>query len=220
MAKMKGLCRNEECEMCDKIQEAEKSNFVCEKCGHKLIPFGDKQQGSGWMKEHGRLVAIIIAAVVVIAGGIFGGMTLFSDKGDGATPPEPPLVEQNDSVKVDSTAVADTLKTSEKVADTDKQVEEPTETKPVRVTTPRTTAPQPKNGYGKVDLGYGIYEGDLKDGQPHGHGIITYSRRHQIVSSKDFMANPGDRFEGDFREGRISSIGYWYHDGEQTAIKP
>ena len=50
------------------------------------------------MKEHGRLVAIIIAAVVVIAGGIFGGMTLFSDKGDESTPPEPPLVEQNDSV--------------------------------------------------------------------------------------------------------------------------
>lgn len=40
MAKIKGLCRNEDCELCDQIQEAEKSNFVCEKCGKELIPFG------------------------------------------------------------------------------------------------------------------------------------------------------------------------------------
>lgn len=71
-----------------------------------------------------------------------------------------------------------------------------------------------------INLGYGIYKGDTKNGQPHGHGIITYTRQHKIVSSKDFIAYPGDRFEGDFREGRIESIGYWYHDGQQTAIKP
>ena len=81
-------------------------------------------------------------------------------------------------------------------------------------------APQPQNGYGHIDLGYGTYVGDLKDGQPHGHGTITYTQTHRIVSSKDFMAQPGDRFEGDFREGKICSIGYWYHNGEQTAIKP
>lgn len=45
MAKIKGLCRNEDCELCDQIQEAEKSNFVCERCGKELIPFGSVPTG-------------------------------------------------------------------------------------------------------------------------------------------------------------------------------
>lgn len=74
---------------------------------------------------------------------------------------------------------------------------------------------------GTINLGYGRYKGDIKNGQPHGHGTITYTRSHQIVSSKDFIANPGDKFEGEFRDGRISGgIGYWYHNGDITAIKP
>lgn len=78
----------------------------------------------------------------------------------------------------------------------------------------------PLNGHGRVDLEYGIYVGDLKNGKPHGHGIITYKTNHKIVDSKDFVAQPGDEFEGDFRDGRISSLGYWKHNGNQTAIKP
>lgn len=78
----------------------------------------------------------------------------------------------------------------------------------------------PRDGHGKVDLGYGIYVGDLKNGKPHGHGTITYKTARKIVDSKDFVAQPGDEFEGDFRNGRISSLGYWKHNGNQTAVKP
>lgn len=78
----------------------------------------------------------------------------------------------------------------------------------------------PLDGHGKVDLGYGIYVGDLKNGKPHGHGVITYKTTRKIVDSKDFVAQPGDEFEGDFRDGRISSLGYWKHNGNQTAVKP
>lgn len=78
----------------------------------------------------------------------------------------------------------------------------------------------PVNGHGKIDLGYGIYVGDLKNGKPHGHGVITYKTARKIVDSKDFVAQPGDEFEGDFRNGRISSLGYWKHNGNQTAVKP
>ena len=61
----------------------------------------------------------------------------------------------------------------------------------------------------------------LKNGVPHGHGVIKYTQKHKIVSSKDFVANPGDEFEADFRDGRVSgNIGYWSHDGNKTAIKP
>lgn len=220
MAKMKGLCRNEECELCDQIQEAEKSNFVCEKCGKPLIPFGGGNTGGGWMKQHGKQLAIGIIALAVIGGGIWGGMAL-SSGGDEATAPEVP--EQTlpvDTVKADSVAVESTAAVEEKQTEAEPQPAPQAEEKRHAQQAERPAAEQPKNGKGTVDLGYGTYTGDLKNGQPHGYGTITYRQRHRIVSSKDFYANPGDRFEGDFRDGRISGIGYWHHDGEQTAIKP
>ena len=72
-----------------------------------------------------------------------------------------------------------------------------------------------------INLGYGYYKGETRNGKPHGHGTITYTRSHRIVASKDFVASPGDKFEGDFRDGMVSGgIGYWYHNGDITGIKP
>lgn len=74
---------------------------------------------------------------------------------------------------------------------------------------------------GGINLGYGIYRGESRNGQPHGHGTITYTRSHRIVASKDFVANPGDKFEGEFRDGMVSGgMGYWYHNGDITGVKP
>ena len=220
MAKKKGICRNEECEMCDPslIQEADEFNFVCEKCGQELFPVGDGTTGpggDGWKKW-----AIIGAAVVVLGGGgaffALSGGDEAPKKEAKATMPKPP-VQKPDTVKPEK---------PEPVAPTPEGGKEASsqETKPAtsQPTTSTSIAPKPvKNGSGSVNLGYGKYVGDLKDGKPHGHGTITYTKSHQIVSSKDFVANPGDKFEGEFRDGRISGgIGYWYHDGDITAIKP
>lgn len=219
MAKKKGICRNEECEMCDPslIQEADEFNFVCEKCGLELFPIGGDigPGGDGWKKW-----AIIGAAVVVLGGGgaffALSGGDEAPKKEAKATMPKPP-VQKPDTVKPEK---------PEPVAPTPEGGKEASsqETKPAtsQPTTPTSIAPKPvKNGSGSVNLGYGKYVGDLKDGKPHGHGTITYTKSHQIVSSKDFVANPGDKFEGEFRDGRISGgIGYWYHDGDITAIKP
>lgn len=223
MAKIKGICRNEECELCDQIQEAEKSNFVCSECGKDLMPFagGDSKGVGKWWSEHKRQVLLLLGALVIIGGCVWGGLTLFSSK-EAQTPP--PI--QSNTPKP-APAVADTTPTAPtepvEVAVENKVKEEKT---PAPVSSQKKSAEkssaraQVQNGHGRVDLGYGMYEGDLKNGQPHGYGTITYTRRHKIVSSKDFVANPGDRFEGDFRDGRISGLGYWYHDGDQTAIKP
>ena len=73
---------------------------------------------------------------------------------------------------------------------------------------------------GTVKLSYGTYTGELKNGKPHGYGTITYSTSWKIVSSKDFIADPGDTFEGEFRDGKISGLGYWKHGGNTTAVKP
>ena len=84
-----------------------------------------------------------------------------------------------------------------------------------------TVTPKQNPNYGTVNLGYGTYTGDLKNGKPHGHGTIVYSTSHKIVNSADYYASRGDKFEGDFRDGRISGgMGYWYHNGDITAINP
>lgn len=220
MAKIKGLCRNEECELCDQIQEVEKSNFVCEKCGKPLIPFGGDNTGGGWMKKHGKQLVIGIVAIVVVGGGIWGGIAISSDSGEEAAPQKTEQALPVDTVKGDSAAVKDTAAVDEKQPVEQPQAAPQAEERRQAPQQSRQAAEQSSNGKGTVDLGYGTYTGDLKNGQPHGYGTITYRQRHKIVSSKDFYANPGDRFEGDFRDGRISGIGYWYHDGEQTAIKP
>ena len=217
MAKKKGICRNEECEMCDPslIQEADEFNFVCEKCGLELFPIGGDigPGGDGWKKW-----AIIGAAVVVLGG---GGAFFALSGGDEApkektTMPKPPVQKPGSEKPNNPEPPAPTPEGGKEASSQ--------ETKPAtsQPTTPTSIAPKPvKNGAGSVNLGYGKYVGDLKDGKPHGHGTITYTKSHQIVSSKDFVANPGDKFEGEFRDGRISGgIGYWYHDGDITAIKP
>lgn len=223
MAKKIGICRDEECDMFNVQQEAEKTNFVCKECGKPLMPFdgGGDSGFSKWWNEHKRQVLIGVGALVVVGGGVWGGMAAFSgDDGKAGQPVETPAPKPA-TVAADTVAAADTAAAAPAAAPAVQAEPAPEpaakpEAKPSR----RPAAPQVHNGRGRVDLGYGIYEGDLKNGQPHGYGTITYTRQHKIVSSKDFVANPGDRFEGDFRDGRISGIGYWHHGGEQTAIKP
>jgi hypothetical protein len=72
-----------------------------------------------------------------------------------------------------------------------------------------------------VNLGYGTYTGEVKPGTktPHGHGTIVYSATHKIAGN--YTANKGDKYEGEFRDGRPSGgIGYWTHDGNITTINP
>lgn len=84
-----------------------------------------------------------------------------------------------------------------------------------------TVTPARNPNYGTVNLGYGTYTGDLKNGKPHGHGTIVYSTSHKVVNSADYYAVRGDKFEGDFRDGRISGgMGYFYHNGDVIGIQP
>lgn len=226
MAKKKGICRNEECELYDMtgkefVQEADEFNFVCEKCGEPLF---ELQQKPSWWKMHGKQVMIALGAVVIIALIVWGVKMCSGGETERYTGPDTTDTVSSagpDTTKVDSVDKKEPIKI----------VEEP-ETGKGPKTGPKEkvgegnpdgkgVSTEPINGHGTLNLGYGRYEGDIKNGQPHGHGTITYTKSHQIVSSKDFMAKPGDKFEGEFRDGRISGgIGYWYHDGDITAVKP
>lgn len=88
--------------------------------------------------------------------------------------------------------------------------------------TVKVTVNKPKTpGDGSINLGYGVYYGESKNGKPHGYGKIVFKRTHRIISSKDYVANSGDTYEGEFRNGVPSGgMGYWKHDGDITAVKP
>lgn len=104
MAKIKGLCHNDDCDLAAEgvIQEVEKSNFVCEECGKPLIPFGNTstKPKNGWQKN----VAIGVAALAVLGGGGFA----LSQMGGGEEK-TPEAVNKVDTAKVEPVK-ADTAK--------------------------------------------------------------------------------------------------------------
>lgn len=193
-----GLCLNDGCSKCKskEVQQiAARKEFICSECGKPLRECPPPM--TFWQKNGKLIIGAIIVAVLAAIGigyGIWGGGNDTKAKKE-----EPTVV--NDTIKKDSVAV-DTPKVKEPVK---------VDPKPIK---------KPLNGRGTVYLDYGKYTGDLKNGKPHGYGKITYTTTTKIVNSKDFVANPGDTFEGEFRDGRISGQGYWTHDGNQTVVKP
>lgn len=211
MAKIKGVCHNYEgCDMASEkvVQEVEKSNFVCQECGKPL--YAVKQQTQPWWKKHQRELTLG-AGVLIIGGGITGGILAFS--GDKEEPAKEPKTVQVDSTKEDSTKVDTTKKDS--VGTKTQAGESNTGTSGVKqpVVDPPTPPATSKN------LGYGKYEGAMKNGQPHGTGTIYYTTRHQVVPSKDIYAESGDYVTGSFRDGKLMSGQLHHKDGNQEFVQ-
>lgn len=218
MAKIKGVCHNYEgCDMASEkvVQEVEKSNFVCQECGKPLYPV--KQQTQPWWKKHQRELTLG-AGVLIIGGGITGGILAFSgDK-------EKPVKE---SAKVDTTQV-DTTKVDTIVTPpqepgsgggSDGKPGSDRDGKPGGgdgVKQPVIVDPAPSTS---KNLGYGKYEGAMKNGQPHGTGIIYYTTRHQVVPSKDIYAESGDYVTGSFRDGKLMTGQLHRKDGNQERVQ-
>lgn len=232
MAKRIGHCINVECDGYKQDVEVEVGEeFVCPLC-HQALKEGGKGKGKGGNNGgnkggNGKKIAIIAAAVVALGGAIAGLYVKGCSNKEEVTPTDsiPPKVEPvlKDSISIMPNG--DTLKITidmntgeEKDRVILKKKEEPTKPEPGPKPGPKPEPqPQPVR---TLNLGYATYKGDIKNGKPHGFGTLTYKKAHQIVPSKDFEAQPGDRFEGEFRDGRIVSMGTWYHDGDQTAVKP
>ena len=194
-----GICLNDGCSKA-KAKEVQqigaRKDFICEECGKQLRECPPPT--TTWQKYGKMIIAGAVALVAILAFVVWQNLPKANTEGENVTPP---------------TEVVDTITKVTEQVDSDKSdkctATEPV-AKPVKVL----------NGRGTVDLGYGTYTGDLKNGKPHGHGVIKYKKATKIVNSKDFIANPGDTFDGDFRDGKISGLGYWKHDGNETAVKP
>lgn len=212
MAKIKGMCRNEDCEMCDQIQEAEKSNFKCEKCGKDLIPFGNKtsEPGGG---PNTKLIGIIAGVVVLLA--IIGCIIAFSGGSEEkpAPTPVPEVKENTDSIKaaqeaaeqqrikdsLDAVAVAEAAKKQE--------AEKKTEPAPVE--------PKPaKPASGSKNLGYATFKGSWPNDV---NGRMVFSSSH-VIDSKDpkkRVAEAGDYVIGEWADGHLVQ-GIWYGSDNQV----
>lgn len=250
MAKIKGICRNEECDHCDEIMEAEKSNFVCEYCQKPLFPISAKETGGGGDGPNWKLIGIIIAAIAVLGGGAFfafnGGEKSQTDSGNtrpGGNDPEPQtvLVQQ---VTVSETAIS--LKVGDKkqlgyiitpekhdenilISSSDETVATVSATGEVtaikagsvtilftadksgkQATVNVTVTAKPGNdggrgtgggggvSSGKINLGYGIYEGPVSGGKANGiGGEIRFTSNHTIDLKKGtgetVEVNAGDK---------------------------
>ena len=196
-----GICLNDQCTLSKekKVQEiVGRKEFVCSECGK---PLKECRPPKTWWEINGKKT-IIAALVLLIAVG--AGYILFISKQENSGLPKEP-VEKGDSLVALDPVGPDTLVTASVSTNVTEKVE----------------VNEERASDGFIHLDYGRYKGESKNGKPHGHGVITYTKQHKIISSKEYVANPGDRYEGEFREGKVSGgMGYWYHNGDITAIKP
>ena len=212
MTKIKGMCRNEDCEMCDQIQEAEKSNFKCEKCGKDLIPFGNKvsEPGGG---PNTKLIGIIVGVVVLLA--IIGCIIAFSGGSEEKPMPAPvPEVKENtDSIKAAQEAaeqqrIKDSLDAVAAAEAAKKQEAE-------KKTEPAPVEPKPvKPASGSKNLGYATFKGSWPN-DVNGRMIFTSSH---VIDSKDpkkRVAEAGDYVIGEWADGHLVQ-GIWYGSDNQV----
>ena len=216
MAKIKGMCRNEDCEMCDQIQEAEKSNFKCEKCGRDLIPFGNtsSQGGVGSKKK---LIAII-AGVIVLA--IVGVVLLLGGSGEqssktGATSLQPETAVapvDSDSIRL-AQIEAENQRLKDSLAAVEAENIKKDKTSVEKASTPVAHTPKPSSS-GSKNLGYATFMGSWPNDV---NGRMVFSSSHVIDSRdpKGRVAEPGDYVIGEWADGHLVQ-GIWYDSAGQV----
>lgn len=272
MAKVKGICRNEDCIKLNEIQEVEKTEFTCPECGGPLIPFGGRgSDGGTFWKKHGKKV--IIGAVIALLAGAGVGVSMLSG-GDGKAPNPGPeevdtlITQPVDTLKVTSvtTPVATpnggeyknkvtvklecategavmyytmdgtdptpasavytdsielkndcTLKVIACKDDSNFTDSEILCVDYVITSESKTVVGKGKRHQGTLNLSYGKYVGEIVNGKPDGAGVLTYTKAQKVVSTKDVMAETGERIEGVFENGKASFVTLYKKNG--NAIK-
>lgn len=70
-----------------------------------------------------------------------------------------------------------------------------------------------------VNLGYASYQGDTKNGKPHGNGTLMFKSRHLIPGTKDSYAEAGEQVIGAFRDGEINMGTLYQKNGNRVVVK-
>lgn len=70
-----------------------------------------------------------------------------------------------------------------------------------------------------INLGYASYQGDTKNGKPHGNGTLMFKSRHLIPGTKDNYAEAGEQVIGAFRDGEINMGTLYQKNGNPVVVK-
>lgn len=204
-----GKCINigNNCEIAKKgyVVEADSANFVCPKCGKKLIPcngpatyhdgpkdpIGPVDPFKKWKK-----IAIIAASVVALVGLGYGGYSLLSG---------PKMPGGGNGIGPDTTIVDRPIPPTPPTQDS------------MAAALDNGTLQDNGNGTGRISTPFGNYEGNIKDGKANGNGTMRFFKSC-LISDRDpkkRVAESGDYVSGQFANNKLLQ-GEWYgKDGEQ-----
>ena len=169
-------------------QEADVTNFKCAHCGSELREFKGST-GPDWKK-----IAIGGVAVAVL----LGGGAYFAFSGDKSSDAEPTQAVTVVPVQESETKIEDNKATPKAIEN--KPNENPVKKEPTKTT-------------GTLNLSYGKYTGEIKNGKPNGQGRLVYTKEHLINKNdlKGRMAQSGESVQGIFVNGEIT-IGQYFDE--------
>lgn len=74
---------------------------------------------------------------------------------------------------------------------------------------------------GALDLGYGVWDGEVKDGKPDGIGILIYTTSHDMtdLGFMNMTAEPGDKIKGEFVNGKFMGGALYDSEGTKKATR-
>lgn len=201
-----GICLNDSCSKCKtkEVQEIPaRKDFVCAECGKPLRECPPPPPPVNLKKIIGGVV------VALLAGG--GAAFALLGGGDEKTAPEPEVV------------VIDTVPAQKPEVPAEEVQEKKEPAAPAVKEAPKKVAKKPAHMPGErykgtLDLGYGKYAGDIVDGQPDGAGVLTYTKQQRVVPTKDVVAEPGERIEGVFENGKASFVTLYKKDGNTVKV--
>ena len=201
-----GICLNDSCSKCKtkEVQEIPaRKDFVCAECGKPLRECPPPPPPVNLKKIIGGVV------VALLAGG--GAAFALLGGGDEKTAPEPEVV------------VIDTVPAQKPEVPAEEVQEKKEPAAPAVKEAPKKVAKKPAHMPGErykgtLDLGYGKYAGDIVDGQPDGAGVLTYTKQQKVVSTKDVVAEPGERIEGVFENGKPTFVTLYKKDGNTVKV--
>lgn len=217
-----GVCLNDGCSKC-KSKEVQqipaRKELVCAECGK---PLRECRRPQTWWEKNGKKVIGGTATVVVLGvGGLLASGVLSGDEA------KKEQKEYKRPIKAGNAKPVERVKKNKEGATA--VAEAKPDTTPVAVPEPQPEVkpePQPKdggntvqNGMGTINLSYGKYVGDIRNGKPDGAGVLTYTKAQQVVSTKDIVAQPGERIEGVFDNGKPTLVTLYKKDGNTIKIK-
>lgn len=216
-----GMCLNDECQKCktkEIIQIPMRRDFVCPDCGKELRECPPPKKKSNLI-----IIAVVIILFIlacIICGIMYSGSedekTINHDTIPADTTIAVPVV--SDSLETRSDTLVSTTESSDKQISGSKVIETTVTSKvtTIRSNTTSRSKSTGNSGRSTLNLSYGKYVGEVKNGYPHGMGRLTYTKTRQINrhDQKARQASVGDYVIGEFVNGFFVQGKHYNSEGE------